>query len=159
MKNIVLYPGSFDPLTNGHKDIIERAADVFDEVIVAIGVNSNKAALFSLEQRVEMAESVFAKEDNIQVTAFDALSTDFALECGANIILRGLRTGIDFAAEFQLDWMNQRLAPELETLFMTPSEEVAGISSTLVKEVAKYGGDYEQFVPAVVAQALEDAFA
>jgi pantetheine-phosphate adenylyltransferase len=106
-----------------------------------------------------MAESVFAKEDNIQVTAFDALSTDFALECGANIILRGLRTGIDFAAEFKLDWMNQRLAPELETLFMTPSDEVAGISSTLVKEVAKYGGDYEQFVPAVVAQALEDAFA
>ena len=158
MKNIVLYPGSFDPLTNGHKDIIERAADVFDEVIVAIGINSNKAALFSLEQRVEMAESVFAKEDNIQVTAFDALSTDFALECGANIILRGLRTGIDFAAEFQLDWMNQRLAPELETLFMTPSEEVAGISSTLVKEIAKYGGDYEQFVPSVVAQALEDAF-
>jgi len=159
MKNIILYPGAFDPLTNGHVNLIERAADLFAEVIVAVGVSSKKASLFSLEQRVAMAERSLNELDNVQVTGYEGLTADFALECGANVILRGLRTGGDFEYEFQLNWVNQRLAAELETLFMAPGEEVAGISSTLVKEIAKYGGDYEQFVPAAVAQALEEVYA
>ena len=159
MKNIILYPGAFDPLTNGHIDLIKRAAVLFDEVIVAVGVSSKKTALFGIEQRVALAERSVDDIDNVQVTGYEGLTTDFALECGANIILRGLRTSGDFEYEFQLDWMNQRLAGELETLFMAPGEEVAGISSTLVKEIAKYGGDYEQFVSAAVAQALEEVYA
>ncbi len=158
MKNIILYPGTFDPLTNGHVDLIRRAATIFDEIIVGVGISSKKMALFSLEQRVALAERSLDDIDNVQITGYEGLTTDFALECGANIILRGLRTGGDFEYEFQLDWMNQRLADELETLFMAPGDAVAGISSTLVKEVAKYGGDYEQFVPPAVAQALEEIY-
>ena len=158
MKNIVLYPGTFDPITHGHIDIIERAADIYDEIIVGVGISSDKTTLFDIEQRAELIDSCFRDNDAITVTGYDGLTTDFALECGANIILRGLRTSGDFDYEFQLNWMNQRLAPELETIFMTPSEDVAGISSTLVKEIASYGGDYEQFVPAAVAQALENKF-
>lgn len=158
MKNIILYPGTFDPLTNGHVNLIRRAAAIFDEVIVGVGISSKKTALFSLEQRVALAERSLDDIDNVQITGYEGLTTDFALECGANIILRGLRTGGDFEYEFQLDWMNQRLADELETLFMAPGDAVAGISSTLVKEVAKYGGDYEQFVPPAVAQALEEIY-
>ena len=158
MKNIVLYPGAFDPLTNGHLNLIDRAATIFDEVIVAVGVSPKKASLFSLEQRVAMAERSLAELDNVQVTGYEGLTVDFALECGANILLRGLRTGGDFEYEFQLNWVNQRLAAEFETIFMAPGEAVAGISSTFVKEIAKYGGDYEQFVPAAVAQALEEVY-
>ena len=159
MKNIVLYPGVFDPLTNGHVDLINRAVSIFDEVIVAVGVSSKKAALFAVEQRVAMAEHSLHAMENVQVTAYKGLTTDFALECGANIILRGLRTSGDFEYEFQLNWMNQRLMSHLETLFIAPSQKVAGISSTLVKEIAKYGGDYKQFVPPAVARALAEAFA
>ena len=157
-KNIALYPGSFDPLTLGHMDLIQRAADLFDEVIVAVGIHSQKKPLFTLEQRVEMIETALADYDNIQVTAFQGLTTEFALECGANILLRGLRTNGDFEYETQLYWMNHQLAPELETIFLAPSPEVAGISSTLVKEIARYSGDYAQFVPENVAIFLESAF-
>ena len=159
MKNIVLYPGVFDPLTNGHIDLVRRAASIFDKVIVAVGVSTKKLSLFGIEQRVAMAESSLQGIDNVQVTGYEGLTTDFAFECGANIILRGLRTSGDFDYEFQLDWMNRRLASELETLFIAPSEKVAGISSTLVKEIAKYGGNYQQFVPVAVAQALAEVFA
>lgn len=159
MKNIALYPGVFDPLTNGHVDLVSRAAKIFDKVIVAVGVSSKKAALFAIEQRVAMAKHSLHEVDNVQVMAYQGLTTDFALECGANIILRGLRTSGDFEYEFQLNWMNQHLVSELETLFIAPDEKVAGISSTLVKEIAKYGGDYQQFVPVAVAQALAEAFA
>jgi pantetheine-phosphate adenylyltransferase len=106
-----------------------------------------------------MAERSLEHFDNVQITAYEGLTVDFAIECGANIILRGLRTGQDFEYEFQMNWMNNHLAPGLETLFMAASSHVAGISSTLVKEIARYGGDYEQFVTPAVAQALEDAFA
>lgn len=159
MNNIVLYPGTFDPLTNGHLDIIDRVADLFDEVIVAVGISSKKSALFSLEQRVALAERCLTDYENVSVTGYEGLTVDLALDVGANIILRGLRTGGDFEYESQLTWMNHQLAPEIETIYFAPTPEVAGISSTLVKEVARYGGDYEQFVPAPVAQALEDAFA
>lgn len=159
MQNIALYPGMFDPLTNGHLDIITRAADVFSEVVVAVGISSKKSALFSLEQRVALAERCVDHLDNVTVTGYEGLTVDLALECGANIILRGMRSGSDLDYESGLFWTNHQLAPEIETLFMFPSTNVAGISSTLVKEVARYGGDYEQFVPAAIAQALEDAFA
>lgn len=158
MHNIALYPGTFDPLTNGHLDIIRRAAAIFEEVVVAVGVSSKKTALFSLEQRVALAERCVDPLGNVTVTGYEGLTVDLALECGANVILRGLRSGGDFEYEGQLNWMNQQLAPEIETLFLAPSADVAGISSTLVKEIARYGGDYEQFVPAVIAQALEDAY-
>lgn len=159
MHNIALYPGTFDPITNGHIDIVTRAAELFDEVILAVGMSSTKATLFSLEQRVALAENSLEQYDNISVTGYEGLTVDLALDCGANIILRGLRTGGDFEYESQLNWMNQQMAPEIETIFLAPRSDVAGISSTLVKEVARYNGDFEQFVPIVVAQALEEAFA
>jgi pantetheine-phosphate adenylyltransferase len=159
MHNIVLYPGTFDPITKGHLNIIQRAAGLFTEVIVAVGVSSSKTALFGLEQRVALAEQALEHLENVSVTGYEGLTVDLALECGANIILRGLRTGSDFEYEYQLNWMNQQMAPELETIFLAPSQDVTGISSTLVKEIARYGGDYEPFVSPGVAQALEDAFA
>lgn len=159
MANTVIYPGTFDPFTNGHLDLVERAAALFDNVIIAVGVSSKKTDLFSIEQRVAMIERAVEHLNNIEVTGYEGLTTELAKECEANIILRGLRTGTDFEYEFQLNWMNQHLAPELETIFLAPTEKYIGISSTLVKEVARYGGDYEQFVPAGVAQALEDIYA
>jgi pantetheine-phosphate adenylyltransferase len=159
MNNIALYPGTFDPLTNGHLDLIQRAADLFDEVIVAVGHSSQKTSLLTLEQRVALAERCLEDLDNVTVTGYEGLTVDLALDCGANVIIRGLRSGTDFDYEQQLSWMNQQLAPEIETVFLVPSSECMGISSTLVKEIARYGGDYEQFVPAAVAQALEEAFA
>lgn len=159
MKNIVLYPGTFDPITNGHIDIISRAANLFDEVILAVGQNSNKTPLFTLEQRILLAERSLEDFDNVQVLGYDGLTTNFARECEANIILRGLRTWQDFEYEFQLNWMNKCLAPDLETIFLAPSKDVEGISSTLIREIAKNGGDYEQFVPSAVSQALEEIFA
>lgn len=158
-KNLVLYPGTFDPFTNGHLALVERAAELFDKVIVAVGNSSKKSELFSLEQRVAMIDRVLENLDNVEVTGFEGLTTDLAKEYQTNIILRGLRTGIDFEYEFQLNWMNQHLAPDLETIFMAPTEKYSGVSSTLVKEIAKFGGDYEQFVPPAISQALEDAFA
>ena len=154
MTNVVLYPGTFDPMTNGHLDLIIRASNIFDEVFVGVGINPSKKTLFTIEERVTLMEEVLADVENVQVTAFSGLTTDFAIECGANIILRGLRTGLDFEQEFQLNWMNHALAPDLETIFFAPSPEVSGISSTLVKQVAEHGGDYVQFVPDVIARAL-----
>ena len=159
MANTVIYPGTFDPFTNGHLDLVERASALFDNVIIAVGVSSKKTDLFSIEQRVAMIERAVEHLDNIEVTGYEGLTTELAKECEAKVILRGLRTGTDFEYEFQLNWMNQRLAPDLETIFLAPTEKYLGISSTLVKEIARYGGDYEQFVPAGVAQALEDIYA
>jgi pantetheine-phosphate adenylyltransferase len=115
-------------------------------------------ALFSIEQRIALAERCVAELSNVEITGYEGLTTDFAIECGANVMLRGLRTSGDLEYEFQLDWMNHRLSDQLETIFLAPSDKVSGISSTLVKEVAKYGGDYEQFVPLAIAQALEDVY-
>lgn len=158
MKNIALFPGSFDPITNGHVNIIERAAGLFSEVIVAIGIHHNKQGLFSVEQRADLAEQALQHYPNVQVTAYEGLTVDFALECGANILLRSFRNSSDVDYEMQLEWINRKLAPELETVYLSPEPEYQGISSTMVKDIAQHGGDFEAFVPAEVAEALGNEF-
>lgn len=151
-----IYPGTFDPITNGHSDLIQRACRLFDKVVVAVAANPKKAPLFNLEERVELARGVLAGLDNVEVCGFDSLLADFAREQGATVILRGLRAVSDFEYEFQLAGMNRRLAPDVETLFLTPAEKYTFISSSLVKEVASLGGDVEEFVDAKVKAALNN---
>jgi len=151
-----IYPGTFDPITNGHSDLIQRAARLFDKVIVAIAANPKKAPLFNLEERVELAREVLVGVDNVEVCGFDSLLADFAHQQGAKVILRGLRAVSDFEYEFQLAGMNRRLAPEVETLFLTPAEKYTFISSSLVKEVASLGGEVSDFVDPKVKAALNN---
>lgn len=151
-----IYPGTFDPITNGHLDIIERASRVFDKVIVAIAKNTSKAPRFTHQQRTKLAGQVLAKHSNIEVCSFDCLLIDFAKQQNAQVILRGLRAVSDFEYEFQLASMNRRLSPTIETLFLTPSEQHTFISSTLVREIAALGGDISQFVPPLIAEALRE---
>ena len=150
MKKIAIYPGSFDPITNGHVDLIKRASKIFDEVIIAITQNANKSSFLSIEQRVGAVESSIKSLSNTRVLSFNSLLVDFARDHDAQIIIRGLRAVSDFEYEFQLSGMNKRLNSEIETLFMTPSEEFANISSSLVREILSLGGDISQFVPAKV---------
>lgn len=150
----VIYPGTFDPITNGHVDLVGRAASMFDEVIVGIAASPSKKPLFELEERVELAKAVTAHLDNVSVVGFSGLLVDFAKQYQANILVRGLRAVSDFEYEFQLANMNRRLMPELESVFLTPSEENSFISSTLVKEVALHGGDTSGFVHPKVLEAL-----
>lgn len=151
---IAVYPGTFNPITNGHTDLVERAARLFDKLIVAVGSNRQKFDTLSVEDRVSLAEEVLKDLDNVEVTAFDCLLTEFVANCGANIILRGLRTVADFEYEFQLVGMNRILAPDIETIFLAPAEHLSYISSTLVREIASYGGDISAFVHPVVAKAM-----
>ncbi len=151
-----IYPGTFDPITNGHSDLIGRASQIFGKVIVAIAANPKKAPLFSLEERVELAEGALAEFDNVEVCGFDSLLADFAAERGARVILRGLRAVSDFEYEFQLAGMNRRLAPDIETVFLTPAETYTFLSSSLVKEVAGLGGDVGEFVDTKVKAALHN---
>ncbi|MFD2177067.1 pantetheine-phosphate adenylyltransferase [Veronia pacifica] len=151
----VIYPGTFDPITNGHLDLVERAASMFDEVIVGIAASPSKKPLFSLKERVEMAEDVTSHLKNTKVVGFSGLLVDFAKQYDANILVRGLRAVSDFEYEFQLANMNRRLMPELESVFLTPSEENSFISSTLVKEVALHGGDTSGFVAPSTLAALK----
>lgn len=153
MKTVV-YPGTFNPITKGHTDLVERAARIFDRVIVAVGTSSAKQSHLTLEDRVDMARRVLSHLDNVEVTGFRNLLTDFVRSQGANLILRGLRTVADFEYEFQLVGMNRALAPEVETLFLAPAEQYAYISSTLVREIAAYGGDISQFVDPLVAEIM-----
>lgn len=155
MKTIV-YPGTFNPITNGHTDLVERAAAIFDRVIVAVGTSTLKATYASLEQRVAVTREVLAHIDNAEVVGFDGLLTDFVKAQNANLILRGLRTVADFEYEFQLVAMNRVLAPDIETVFLAPSEEYSYISSTLVREIAAYGGDISAFVSPVVVKAMKE---
>jgi pantetheine-phosphate adenylyltransferase len=155
MTNRVVYPGTFDPITNGHKDLIERAAAMFDEVIVAIAASEKKGPLFSLEERVALAEESLGHLDNIKVVGFSKLLAHFCADQNANILLRGLRAVSDFEYEFQLANMNRQLAPDLETVFLTPAEHLSYISSSLVREIALLDGDISKFVPAPVAAALK----
>lgn len=154
MKTIAIYPGSFDPITNGHVDLIHRACKLFDKVIIAITQNTNKDSFLSIDQRVKAVETAIEPLTNTRVLSFDSLLVDFAREHNAQIIIRGLRAVSDFDYEFQLSGMNKRLNPAIETLFMTPSEEFANISSSLVREIFSLGGDISQFVPESVKTIL-----
>ena len=154
MKTIAIYPGSFDPITNGHVDLIHRACKLFDKVIIAITQNTNKDSFLSINQRVKAVETAIEPLANTCVLSFDSLLVDFAREHNAQIIIRGLRAVSDFDYEFQLSGMNKRLNPAIETLFMTPSEEFANISSSLVREIFSLGGDISQFVPESVKTIL-----
>jgi len=147
---VAIYPGSFDPLTNGHVDIITRGAAIFDRIIVAILHNREKTALFSVDERVEIARRVFAAERKVVVSSFDGLLVDFARQQGAHVIVRGLRAISDFEYEFQMALMNCRLAPDIETVFMMPAESYTYISSRLIREVFALGGPIAGLVPEVV---------
>ncbi len=151
-----IYPGTFDPITNGHSDLISRAARLFDKVVVAVAANPKKTPLFNLDERVELAQEVLVGLENVEVCGFDSLLADFAHQKGARVILRGLRAVSDFEYEFQLAGMNRRLAPDVETLFLTPAEKYTFISSSLVKEVAALGGEVADFVDAKVKAALNN---
>lgn len=154
MKLTAIYPGTFDPVTSGHEDLILRASRLFDRIIVAVAVNRDKAPLFSIEERVSMAAAIADGLDNVEVIGFDTLLVECAKARGAHIVLRGLRAVSDFEYEFQLASMNRRLYPDLETMFLTPAEQYAFISSSMVREIAKLGGDVSPFVPELVQRAL-----
>ena len=146
MKITAIYPGTFDPITNGHVDLVQRACHLFDHVVVAIAAGSAKAPVFSLDERVALAREVLTDCDNMEVCGFDSLLVDFMQEKGARVIIRGLRAVSDFEYEFQLASMNRKLAPEVETVFLTPAEQFSFISSSLVREIARLGGDVSDFV-------------
>ena len=150
----VVYPGTFDPITNGHIDLVERASRLFEKVFVAVTVSSEKPTSFPVEMRVSLAREVLAHIDNVEVTSFDNLLVDFVKQKQASVILRGLRAVSDFEYEFQLASMNRHLAPGIETLFLTPAEQYAYISSSLVREIAMLGGDVTPFVHKKVVAAL-----
>ena len=154
MNKKVLYPGTFDPLTNGHLDLIERASKMFDEVIIAVAASPSKNTMFTLEERVRFCKEVTQHLDNVTTQGFSGLMVDFAKEVEANVLIRGLRTTVDFEYEFGLTNMYRRLMPGLESVFLTPAEEHAFISSTIVREVAIHGGDVTQLVPDIIAKAL-----
>jgi pantetheine-phosphate adenylyltransferase len=159
MPTLAVYPGSFDPLTNGHVDIIARGARLFDRIIVAIAVNAEKAPLFTLEERVEMTRAVFKDEPTVDVEAFDGLLVDYVARRRADVIVRGLRAVSDFEYEFQMALMNRRLNAAIETVFMMPAEQYSYISSRLIKEVFALGGRVHGLVPDMVEQRLRDKVA
>ena len=149
-----IYPGSFDPLTNGHVDVIERAAQIFDEVVVAVARNDQKTPLFSSEERVRLIEASVAGTARVRVTSFDGLLVNFARSQEATAVVRGIRALSDFEFEFQMALMNRKLAPRLETIFLMPKEEYSYISSRMVREIARLGGDISSFVPPNVRESL-----
>jgi pantetheine-phosphate adenylyltransferase len=150
----VVYPGTFDPLTNGHTDLVERASRLFDRVLVAVAASSEKHTFFPLDTRVSLARDVLSHIGNVEVCSFDNLLVDFMRQRGAHVILRGLRAVSDFEYEFQLASMNRNLAPDIETMFLTPAEQYTYISSSLVREIAGLGGDVTPFVHSKVVAAL-----
>ncbi len=152
-----IYPGSFDPITNGHLDVVQRAATLFDEVIVAVARDNNKSSLFSIEERVDLLRETLDTLGltNVRVTAFEGLLVHYARQENAAALVRGLRAVSDFEFEFQMALMNRKLDPGLETMFLMPREELTYISSRIVKEIARLGGDVEMFVPRNVAIALK----
>ena len=154
----VIYPGTFDPITNGHVDLVERAAKLFDHVVLAIAYSPKKSPLFSLEERVELCTKALGHLDNIEVCGFSNLLTEFAKSKGSHCVLRGLRAVADFEYEFQLANMNRAMYPEFESVFLTPSEHLSYISSSLVREIASLQGDISPFVPTNVCEALKAKF-
>ena len=155
MKRIAVYPGTFDPVTNGHLDLVERASRQFDRLIIAILRHDEKSPVFSLEERMELLREAAAPFANVEVDAFHGLLVDYAQKVGAGTIVRGLRALSDFEYELQMAMMNRRLAPDVETVFLMPSEAYAYLSSRLVREVARLGGDLTGLVPAEVVAALQ----
>ena len=156
MPTLAVYPGSFDPLTNGHVDIITRGARLFDRIVVAILVNAEKSPLFSMAERIEIAREVFRDQPNVEVDTFNGLLVDYVEKRKAQVIVRGLRAVSDFEFEFQMALMNQRLKPAIETVFMMPAERYTYISSRLIKEVFSLGGRVHGLVPELVEQRLRE---
>jgi pantetheine-phosphate adenylyltransferase len=154
MKRRAMYPGTFDPITNGHQDLVRRAASIFDHVVVAIAANPNKAPMFSLDKRVDLARRVLADLPNVEVTGYANLTVEFARQHRLGIVIRGLRAVSDFEFEFQLANMSRHLARDVETVFLTPQEQFTFISSSLVREIAVLGGDVNEFVHPIVAEEL-----
>ncbi|MGH8219474.1 MAG: pantetheine-phosphate adenylyltransferase [Steroidobacteraceae bacterium] len=155
MTRTAAYPGTFDPITNGHTDLVRRAAGIFDKVIVAVAANSGKTPLLPLDLRVDLARRVLADLPNVEVTGYAELTVEFARKRGASVVIRGLRAVSDFEFEFQLANMNRHLARDIETVFLTPQEPFSFISSSLVREVASLGGDVSEFVHPIVEEALK----
>jgi len=154
MTNKAIYPGTFDPITHGHSDLVKRATRLFDRVIIALAARPGKQPVFTLEERLELAHTALAEYDNVEICSFDGLLVEFARTKQARVILRGLRAVSDFDYEFQLAGMNRKLAPDVETLFLTPSEQYSNISSSLVREIASLGGDVTPFVHAKIRDEL-----
>ena len=152
---IAVYPGTFDPITNGHVDLVDRAAPLFDRLVVGIAESPGKRPALALELRAELARGALSRHRNVEVRGFNGLLADFVRELGAGVLLRGLRAVSDFEYEFQLASMNRHLIPDVETLFLTPAEQYGFISSSLVREISRLGGDVSGFVPPAVAQALQ----
>lgn len=157
MKTIV-YPGTFDPITNGHIDLVERAARLFDKVVIGIASSQRKSPLFSIDERIQLASDALAHVPNIEIRGFDYLLVNFVNDCGADAIMRGLRAISDFEYEFQLANMNRALSPEVESIFLTPAERFSYISSSLVREISSLDGDVSKFVPTNVVEALSNKF-
>ena len=155
MNRNAMYPGTFDPITNGHQDLVRRAAGIFDRVIVAIAANPNKAPLFTLEQRVDLARRVLADLPNVEVMGYSGLTVDFARKHDLSVVVRGLRAVSDFEFEFQLANMSRHLAREIETVFLTPQEQFTFISSSLIREIAVLGGETKEFVHPIVEAELK----
>ena len=153
MKTIV-YPGTFDPVTNGHIDLVERASRLFDKVVIGIASSQRKSPLFTIEERIELASECLQHVPNVEIHGFDCLLVNFVSDCNADAIMRGLRAVSDFEYEFQLANMNRALSPDIESIFLTPSEKFSYISSSLVREISSLKGDVSQFVPSNVAKAL-----
>ncbi len=153
----VVYPGTFDPITRGHEDVVRRASGLFDEVIVAVAA-SRSATLFTLDERVAMAREVFAGFKNVKVEGFDILLMNYVLSQGARVVLRGLRAVSDFEYEFQMSGMNRTLHPDIETVFLTPAEQYTFISASIVREIARFGGDVSKFVSPLVVEKLKNKY-
>lgn len=157
-RSAIIYPGTFDPITLGHMDLINRVSSFFDKVIVAVAVNTRKSPLFSIDKRLELAKLVLEDNAKVEVVSFEGLLVNFAREKKVSVILRGLRAISDFEFEFQLAGMNRRLAPDIETIFMTPGEQYNFLSATMVREIAELGGDVSYFVHPLVKKALYERF-
>ena len=157
-KSVAVYPGTFDPLTSGHEDLVKRASSLFERVIIGVAESRTKHPMFSLAERVEIARDVLTGYPNIEIHGFDCLLMDFMRQHGASVIMRGLRAVSDFEYEFQMAGMNRNLYPDVETVFLTPSDQYMFVSATMVREIASLGGDVSKFVPAQVQQRLASKF-
>jgi pantetheine-phosphate adenylyltransferase len=157
-KSVAVYPGTFDPLTSGHEDLVKRASSLFERVIIGVAESRTKRPMFSLAERVEIAREVLTGYPNIEIHGFDCLLMDFMRQHGASVIMRGLRAVSDFEYEFQMAGMNRNLYPDVETVFLTPSDQYMFVSATMVREIASLGGDVSKFVPQQVQQRLATRF-